>query len=562
MKKEFNKSLRPLLIAALAVVLIASSNSSQSARQAGPPQGAAGSEPVEPAVSYPTGAVAEFPGEFDSPEGSRPPVAYIKSEGGAGAGVWVLSTEVAEQRDVATPAEAGGTGEATAAQSAVPVVRKVVSFTVPQLPAGVYVAWYEVAERPGEQRGSMRLHISPQLRAADGLVRGNPGEGAEVRVGVDTTFVAVKGGREPEQKQFEVTLQSEDGAVVGLAPGQPATVSTGKDGYATWKVRLKKEGETVLRATAPGFEPSEISVVSGPPPSSPTAKAAKRELEEALEDAQDAGDELYSKSAKLDEMNASLAQSADKGMASKDLEKREAKKDKTEQEVMRARERSSQAWLRVSAAQERHRALSAPEALMSVRDVYPGDVLLILGDGFLSATIRAVDRAQTGRGEYSHAAVYLGEFGGRRMIAEMLDKGHTYHSLEDAMRDDKLVDVWRWRGGLNGFQRSAVVTTAKEVFRRKSYARAQIAVLSGAALNLPLTDLKLTAQLLSAGRKQLICSELVARAYHEAGLDPTAAEWWRNLADYVLGNDDRQHDYTTPNMLAGSGKFEFRGRLK
>jgi cell wall-associated NlpC family hydrolase len=557
MKNKLNRSLKVFLLVALAVALFASPNSGQSARQAETRQSAADSTPDESAISYPTGAVAEFPVELDSPTVDRPPVAYIRSsEGGTDAKAWVLNADVSEQRGTAAPE----------ARTAGPVVRKVVSFVVPQLPAGLYVAWYEVANRPGERLGSMRLHISPQLHTAIGLVRGNPGEETEVQVGVDTTFVAAKDGKEPEQKQFEVTLHTGDGGVVGLAPGQPATVRTGRDGYATWRVRLNKEGEAVLRATAPGFESSEIGVVSGPPPSSPEAKAAEQELEKAQKDAQDAEEEARSEraSAELVENRVSMTQSAEAVIKTRDLERLAALREKAERNALRAEEKRSQALLRVSAAQARLAALAAAPPF-SEQDLQPGDVLLILGDGYLSEKIRAVDGKQLGRGDYSHAAIYVGESGGRKMIVEMLNGGHTFHPLAVAMRDDRRVDVWRWGGGLSDFQRSRVVTTATYSLRGKKYAHAQLTVLGLAAVSpygLGVEKLMNEVEDWSGGRRQLICSELVAYAYHEAGLDPSVTKWWDAIAKLVRGNDDREHDYTTPNMLAASGKFVFRGKLK
>ena len=560
MKKAFHMSLRPFLVVALAAALFASTNSPQSARQAESQQRAGDSATEEMPLPYPTGAVAEFPGELDPAAANRPPVAYIKAE--ADAKVWVLNSEVTEQKAVAAPGEGG---ETAASQPAAAAVRKVVTFVVPQLPAGVYNAWYEVADRPGEQLGSMRLQLSPELHAAVGLVRGNPGEEAEVQVGVDTTFVAAKGGKEPEQRQFQVTLQT-DGSVVGLAPGQSATVSTGKDGYATWKVRLNKEGETVLKATAPGFEPSEIAVVSGPPPASPQAKAAERELEQAQKDAQDAEEEARIERAKAErtESAVSMTQSIDRTLGLKDLEKLAAMREKAEERAERAEEKRSQALFRVATAQARLAAL-APAPPFSAQDLQPGDVLLILGDGYLSKKIRDVDGSQVGLADYSHAALYVGEFGGRRMIVEMLNQGHTLQPLEDAMRDDRRVDVWRWGGGLSEFQRSRIVTTAREALYNKHYAHAQIGVLLVAAVapkGIGVERAMRAAERWSGGRRQLICSELVAVAYHEAGLDPSASKWWPYVTDLVRGNDDREHDYTTPNMLAAGGKFVHEGRLK
>ena len=58
----------------------------------------------------------------------------------------------------------------------------------------------------------------------------------------------------------------------------------------------------------------------------------------------------------------------------------------------------------------------------------------------------------------------------------------------------------------------------------------------------------------------MICSELVAWVYQDAGL-PLNVQYWRALNDAnIFISDDRRRDYTTPNMIARSGDLARVGR--
>jgi hypothetical protein len=59
----------------------------------------------------------------------------------------------------------------------------------------------------------------------------------------------------------------------------------------------------------------------------------------------------------------------------------------------------------------------------------------------------------------------------------------------------------------------------------------------------------------------MICSELVAWVYEDAGL-PLEVRYWRALTDAgIFSSNERRRDYTTPNMIALSGNLRRVGRI-
>jgi hypothetical protein len=59
----------------------------------------------------------------------------------------------------------------------------------------------------------------------------------------------------------------------------------------------------------------------------------------------------------------------------------------------------------------------------------------------------------------------------------------------------------------------------------------------------------------------MICSELVAWAYSDAGLRLTVRPWQDASGHGLLTTWDRWMDYTTPNMLAQSPDLQFQFML-
>jgi hypothetical protein len=132
------------------------------------------------------------------------------------------------------------------------------------------------------------------------------------------------------------------------------------------------------------------------------------------------------------------------------------------------------------------------------------------------------------------------------------------------MRGAGIVDVYRWPG-LSDDRRARIAANGRQ-YNGKLYAFPQLDVLRKAAglkLSLmPLGAYAAAVDLISGGKKQMICSELVSWAYHDAGLDPQATRFWPSLGS-ILTSDERHHDYTTPNTLAErNSSFRQVGRLK
>jgi len=604
---------------AIVLVCLMTGSHTQGIQQAGA-QTTPTASSEQPVPSFPPGAVAIFMQPVKLDKEAQLPVVYLKLPGSDAAGhEWTLEANLTELEAelpsapivgspvkpepvaVPAPAEPQVAPEVrpnmTIAE-AVPVDKKqFISFVVPQLSEGTYVAYYEI---PGGAKESMLLSIAPQLYVADGLVEGKPGDVVKVRVGIDTMFILRKDEMRPVQRQIDITLRSEDMGVADLAPGQSPTVKTDNDGYGTWKVRINRSGTAILTATAPQFEQAQVYVAGTQPASEEMAHLA-REVQKAEAVAISEEEEARRKQAELEKLTKELlaveqelAQSKMEQAAMSDVAARTAEADKSSQTARRTegrpkREKNLQAkrdsmtalvknvetkvmhermevftaLRQLNAVEARFDAVSRPP--FSVADLLPGDVLLVQGSGFVSSTIRFFEGRQLSMpGTYSHAALYVGELGGGKMVAEMLKQGHTLNPLEVSMRGAGIVDVYRWPG-LSDDRRARIAANGRQ-YNGKLYAFPQLDVLRKAAglkLSLmPLGAYAAAVDLISGGKKQMICSELVSWAYHDAGLDPQATRFWPSLGS-ILTSDERHHDYTTPNTLAErNSSFRQVGRLK
>lgn len=79
-------------------------------------------------------------------------------------------------------------------------------------------------------------------------------------------------------------------------------------------------------------------------------------------------------------------------------------------------------------------------------------------------------------------------------------------------------------------------------------------------LNSDVKALVAAADEFAGGRRKMICSELVAWIYRDAGLDLNVTHWKRFSDLKLLTTEDRRKDYTTPNMLATSRSLRQIGR--
>ncbi|MCA1620845.1 MAG: hypothetical protein LC795_16355, partial [Acidobacteria bacterium] len=250
--------------------------------------------------------------------------------------------------------------------------------------------------------------------------------------------------------------------------------------------------------------------------------------------------------------------------------------DEAAQEASRAEARVRREEFQWHESLGRVRSAEAALAALAARPepenhLLPGDVLLIRGDSFVSGAIRLFEQTQFGRPlDYSHAALYLGEVGGQKhMVAEMLGDGFNLHPLKASMKDDNIVDAYRWKGqpALTPALRQVIVNKALG-FRGKKYGWAQLdllRVVAGLLLPgerfIPLQRRASLVDVFNRGELRIICSEMVSWSYHHAGLDPDASEWWPTLG-VLLTDEVRRHDYTTPNTIAVSTNFYRLVRLK
>jgi len=440
---------------------------------------------------------------------------------------------------------------------------------------------------------SMDISVEPQLQAEHGLLAGNPGEVVEVSFGLETSYLAdLNRGVSPTRAP--VTLFIADASVAELEPGQTASQLTGDDGFATWRVRLKSAGETTLKAVAPGFEPAEARLVSSRPPATSRESDADKNADRAAAAAAAEGKHARAARAESEKAAAEMlilkqrTAAGEKGGGAAALEKRrnQAADEMQKAEARQARQLNEMATMRARLDEivnvRTGRAgivanqvgspetvfVEEPLSLISPDRLLPGDIILMRGSSIYSKGILLAETLNFFRAvPYSHTALYVGD----GMVAEMLKPGYVMHELGLSIEGATYADVYRWEG-LSDAQRELIAAKGKSYNREPypPYAIPQIGVLGLAATGAaPLGALSLvaaTAGAVSGGDRQMICSELVARSYHHAGLDPTVADrwqvrFWPTLAE-ILSSDDRRHDYTTPNALAASPLLRAEGRLK
>ncbi len=388
-----------------------------------------------------------------------------------------------------------------------------IAFDVPQLPRGIYDAWYvdgrpaspsksvPSAIEPLEPKASQSVtfEVKPRLKALRSVVRARPGADVDVVIGIAGTGSS-------KAPPIEVTLSGMN-SVVHLAPAQSERVVIGSDGLARFKLRVAANADVYVAATAPGYEGTVVRVVGGP-----------------------------------------------------DYPFRDAR-------------------------------------------LQPGDLLLCQGNKIVSRFIQAGEYLELGRSSnangrpfYSHVAIYLGS--GETETAEMLDDGLVKHKLEDTRDGCTTLDVYR-RIGIAPAEQSRVASNILN-YRQAPYAWGQIKVFGWAGalgldlkvarsptgwffcgltlgvscvveavaiaeiapLKAGLADAARSVSESESGKRTMICSELAAWAYQDAGLQLEVAPWWHDVQDEgLLNSADARSDYTSPNMIARSKNVAFRFQL-
>ena len=513
-------------------------------------------------VSYPPGALAFFPRSVNE-DVSKVRKVYLQAE--PGRATWVID---------ATPVFVPGlSGDGSLK------VEKAIGFFVPQLPKGRYVAWYQTAA--GQIRQSITFEIVPQLLSEVGITRGAPDADVEVAIKIYSPNVARRDEATPRVVTAEITLSSVDPRIADLAQNQAPTVSTNREGIATWRIHIKQPGIVPFTATAKGFESTTLAVV-GMPADAPTYLEAAvlatemraQRLELAARQASESVEKLNeARDAQIDKMAGNREEAARANRTSAQLK---ARIDALNREAVARNAEAAATRMELENLQAQK---AAQPGSLSENDLQPGDILLVRGTTpIVSQAITAFETGELkSAAQYSHASIYLGKVNGVGQVAEMLLNGFYVSSLKDSTRSDLLVDVFRWE--------SISQQKREEIARRASlpygpgvgsgspipYAVSQISVLAYvAAMRFPLlgrfilnSDVKAlvaVADEFAGGRRKMICSELVAWIYRDAGLDLTVTHWKRFSDLKLLTTEDRRKDYTTPNMLAASRSLRQVGR--
>ncbi|HKS27589.1 MAG TPA: hypothetical protein VJS44_07205 [Pyrinomonadaceae bacterium] len=566
-------------------------------RQQGPQQ----QEQIVP--SFPTGAVAAFPNPVAPLADGRLPVdkIFIRQDPPANNTIWVVEPQevmlgpVAQDNKAASPSAASSKG---------------VGFVVPQLDKGNYEAWYESPSQnqPGQ---SMKLAVVPQLLVEEGLKRSAPGAEIEIRVKISSPKLFVKNSTTPQAVSVPVRIQSSDPSVADVAASQAANVVTDAEGYARWKIRVKRTGLAEFTASANNFEPASVYVVGMSMPAQTLAEAELREAEAQATareaEAQEAAtrvttlvaraqEETQTAKSRVTEAEVTLQRMPEKA-AGKDaavgrvMERQkavEAIAESAEARVADARESAVEAQQRAAEARAFARAKAAVVAQVSTireADLKPGDAFLVKGGTpIVSPAIMAFESSQLGgSAPYSHASLYLGEINGIKMVAEMWSSGYWITPLSVSISGAIIVDVFRWPDITDG-KREEIASKGSNMFGEPyryirsnnpafftsgspvPYAYEEIGLLTMAVkpltLGITLRTLAIVVDALAGGRRKMICSELVAWVYRDVGLE-LQMTYWPKLSDAgIFSTDDRRKDYTTPNMIARSSNLRLMGRLK
>ena len=529
----------------------------------------------QPVQTCPTGSLLAFSKTDKSSQ--APDRVYIRRSGSFDRRIWetpALAVTFNENGDK-TNAEQG------------------VGFIVPQLDRGRYDAWYG-GPNLTQAAASLTFDAIPQLLVENAITRGQPLSEVEVDVRIFSPKLIRKGSAIPEQVSAVVTLKASDPSLAEIVSSQ--RVRTDKDGYARWRLRIKKAGITRLVAFAHQFESAVLTVVGMPAPGPSFSQAElaylndrASELELSAASAVAVADQRAAK-LKEDERIALVANRVGGVSARPDPDSsvREQAILKQRSEVIRLRDRATQAELQAKAARAAVQAWIAATAheprLVSEQELQPGDVLLVMGSSTISEKIRNFEQRNLG-GEvsYSHASLYLGEFNHVKMVGEMWSSGFWITPLSVSVQGTYLVDVYRFRQ-LEDAKRQELADLTAHMFSNCSrvvrtdspsfltvgsflpYAFEEIALLGLAGTGWPGRVLTFTIQNLvdpnAGGRRKMICSELVAWTYHDAGLE-LDVPYWKVLSDLnIFINHERQHDYTTPNMLAHSRNLGIVGRYR
>ena len=244
-----------------------------------------------------------------------------------------------------------------------------------------------------------------------------------------------------------ITLETGDVSLAEII-SKPA-VRTDVDGYARWRVRIKKAGITELKASAKDFEPATLSLVGMP---GNGASFAQAQLAALTERAAELERSQSTTTARADQTAANRRHDRVAGIVANPV----GGVDTEGPAIQAARARAeAHQWAAVIASEPRR----IPEA-----ELQPGDVLLVLGSSPISNAIRSFEQRNLGRSAvYSHASLYLGEFSRVKMVGEMWASGFWITPLPVSVRGTRLVDVYRFPS-IEGAKRRDLASRAANAF--------------------------------------------------------------------------------------------------
>jgi outer membrane protein OmpA-like peptidoglycan-associated protein len=189
-----------------------------------------------------------------------------------------------------------------------------------------------------------------------------------------------------------------------------------------------------------------------------------------------------------------------------------------------------------------------------------------------------------GRPWYSHVALYIGKNGTE--TAEMEMTGLKRRSLKETRDDCTTLDVYRYKDIVGNQQQKIVDAVLK--YGDTPYAIGQIATLGflsglekvrfersehgfwGCLFSCPAETVVIVglsaalsvsasyASMSDGGKRKMICSEMAAWAYHDAGVEIGVAHWPSMHKNGLLTSGNAQKDYTTPNMISHSKDVSFK----
>jgi hypothetical protein len=530
----------------------------------------------QPIPTYPTGSMLAFSKTVRVNKFGRLPVnrVYIRRHGSFDRRVW-------EMPALPVTPNAGGEGQKD---------EQGLGFIVPQLDRGRYDAWYGGADL-ARAKDSLTFDAVPYLLVENAISRVRPPSEVDVYVRIFSPKLVRKDAGVPERVSTIVTLAASDPSQAEIV--SPSAVRTNDKGYARWRVRIKKAGIAELIASANQFEPAVLTVVGMPASGTSfwqaqlaSLNARATELERSAAKANAADDQQAALNPRA-QIVANQVGGAGTTGARVSHENQQIPAKKTS-EGIRLGDEATRAALQAKAARAAAEAWVTASAneprRISEAELLPGDVLLVLGSSTVSEAIRKFEQRQLGGTmSYSHASLYLGEFGGVRMVGEMWSTGFWITPLPVSVQGTRLVDVYRFPN-IDDAKRLQLANLTANAFGKASsfirfsspsflamgsflpYAFEEITLLGLAGAGSPGLVLTITIQNLvdprAGGRQKMICSELVAWAYHDAGLE-LEVPYWKVLSDLnIFTSHERRHDYTTPNMLAHSKNLGLVGRYR